>query len=294
MEKYFDHTKLAETTKKTYTRKLESWEQLLKRPLLDILQHPKRSLEELKTQKITQTPQNWHIYLNACYSCMIHNKLPLVTAKVHETLLNEWKQLQFDNAAPLREHYVNEEPSALQKDKLVELPEVLKVRDALSDGIPKLLLSMYTMVNPERADYFETEIVTEGQKPVSSNYIDMATKKVVLTDFKTKKTYTTLTQPIPPELIRQIQLSLTESPRRYLFVNKQGLPFTRAVYSNWANRILTDVMGKRTTLTCLRHAYVSQLDFNGSLKGLTAIANSMGHSTGTQRKYKWTNELIEK
>ena len=271
---------------------MEGWQELLKRPIIDILKNPKRSFEELKTQKIAQTPQNWHIYLNACYSCMIHNKLPGVTVKAHETLLNEWKQIQFENAAPLREHYMKEEPTALQKDKLVELDEVIKVRNGLPDGIPKLLLSMYTMINPERADYFETEIVTEGQKPSSSNYIDMATAKVILTDFKTKKTYTTLTQTVPPELIRQIEASLAESPRRYLFVTKQGEAFSRGVYSNWANRILTEVMGKRTTLTCLRHAYVSELDFNGSLKGLTEIANTMGHSTGTQRKYKWKNEVI--
>ena len=223
---------------------------------------------------------------------MIHNKLPGVTAKAHEVLLNEWKQLQFDNAAPLREHYVNETPTELQKSKQVELSDVIKVRDALPDGIPKLLLSMYTMVNPERADYFETEIVTEGQTPVLPNYIDMVASKVVLADFKTKKTYTTLSQTLPPELIRQIRASLAESPRKYLFVNNVGAPFTRAVYSNWANRILSHVMGKKTTLTCIRHAYVSQLDFNGSLKELTAIAKSMGHSTGTQRKYKWTNDVV--
>jgi len=60
-------------------------------------------------------------------------------------------------------------------------------------------------------------------------------------------------------------------------------------FSNWANRILTRVFEKRTTLTALRHSYTSSglIDFNGSLKGLTLHTRLMGHSVSMSMGYVW-------
>jgi hypothetical protein len=297
MEQYFNHTDLAATTQKTYARKLEGWETFVGRKIQDILLHPGRSFEELKASPLTtKTASNYHIYLNACYSAVIHNKLGL-TDTAHKGLEVEWKELQQKNAEPLRSHYLDEKPTDRQSGKELEWTEIIKVRDSLPEGLSKLLLSMYTMLNPERADYYECEIIMGDEIPTSKNYIRMRDKQLILTDFKTKKCYTKLTQTVPEELLRQIQASKLVIPRRHVFVQKgSNIPHNRATFSQWANRTLSSVFGKPTTLTCLRHAFVSSLDFNSSLKELDKIATSMGHSVATQRKYKWTdarkNEII--
>jgi site-specific recombinase XerD len=152
---------------------------------------------------------------------------------------------------------------------------------------------MYTLLEPERADYFECELISRGQKATSANYINLTDNKLVITDFKTAKKYDKLEQDIPPELMRQITLSITNEPRQYLFVNRFKKPFERPQYSNWANRVLSEIFGKPITLTILRHAYCSKLDFNAPLRSLEAISKRMGHDVTTQKRYQWINEVIE-
>lgn len=295
-EKYFASSDLAESSKRMYMRKLFLWDSFVEGGIEKILKNPEWAFGELKKAPIKQSVQNWHVYLNACYSAIIHGDVGL-TKEGHKTLREQWQKIQHDNSEPLREHYKKEEPTELQKGKQLSWTDVLKVRDSLKDGNTKLLLSMYTMLNPERADYFECELIRSDETPTSKNYIKMDTGTLVLRDFKTKKAYTALYQTVPKELLKQITKSLTENPRRYLFV-KYGTtePHSRATFSSWANKNLSKVFGKKTTLTCLRHSFISTLDFNGSLKELDAIATSMGHSTSSQRKYMWKdksgNEIV--
>ena len=293
-EKYFASSQLAETSKRTYLRKLFLWDSYVEGGIEKILKNPEWAFEELKKAPIKQTVQNWHIYLNACYSAVIHGEVGL-DKDVHKKLVERWKKIQHDNSEPLREHYKKEEPTKLQKGKELVWSDVLKVRDSLPDGQIKLLLSMYSMMNPERADYFECELIRSDQKPTSKNYIDLDKKILILRDFKTHKAYTSIQQTVPKELLQQILKSLEENPRQYLFVKSNTTePHSRATFSKWANRNLSVVFKKPTTLTCLRHSFISTLDFNGSLKELDVIAASMGHNTGSQRKYMWKakNELV--
>uniref|UniRef100_A0A6C0AQ64 Tyr recombinase domain-containing protein n=1 Tax=viral metagenome TaxID=1070528 RepID=A0A6C0AQ64_9ZZZZ len=287
--KHFEHTDLSEFSKRNYDTRLNKWKEYLNKPLSAIIKDPKGSFDLLKQVKdLTHTEVTYHLYLNAIVSYMKHNPV-----KVDKKVREEWIKLARGNSEIVQEHYKDNKPSELQKDKVMSWKEICNVRDRLPDGIPKLLLSMYTLLEPERADYFECELIYRGQKATSANYINLSDSKLVITDFKTAKKYDKLEQDIPPELMRQIALSVTEQPRQYLFVNRFKKPFERPQYSNWANRILSDIFDKPMTLTIIRHAFCSQIDFNAPLRSLEAISKRMGHDVGTQKRYQWINEVIE-
>jgi len=287
--KHFEHTTLSEFSKRNYDSRLNKWTEYLNKPLSAIIKDPKGSFDLLRSVKdLTHTEVTYHLYLNAIVSYMKHNPI-----RVDEKVKEEWTRLARGNSEVIQEHYKENKPSELQRDKVVSWKDIGTIRDKLSDGIPKLLLSMYTLLEPERADYFECELISRGQKATSANYINLTDNKLVITDFKTAKKYDKLEQDIPPELMRQITLSITNEPRQYLFVNRFKKPFERPQYSNWANRVLSEIFGKPITLTILRHAYCSKLDFNQPLRSLEAISKRMGHDVTTQKRYQWINEVIE-
>ena len=71
----------------------------------------------------------------------------------------------------------------------MEVKEIMERREALEKGsIERLLLSFYTLLEPNRADYFATELITDGEESAEENYI-VDHKKLVLRDFKTKTLY---------------------------------------------------------------------------------------------------------
>lgn len=152
-------------------------------------------------------------------------------------------------------------------------------------------------MEPVRADYFATEIITDtdtnARQPIEDNFISLSsttdTSTITIRDFKTKKRYTTLTIPIPPHLADENRHSLTILPRRYLFTSPDSphRPFTRKTFSNWATRTLTAALKQPMTLTALRHIYISSLDFNAPIQTLETTSNRMGHSIEMQRRYAW-------
>jgi hypothetical protein len=286
---HFEKTDLSPFTIRNYNNCLNKWIEFLKKPLDKIVISPKTSFASLKKiELIKHTPHVYHSYLSAMIAYIKYN---LADHPKKDKMMKMWYDLMYKNDTPIREHYKDNKPTEKQAPQALTWDQIEKVRDGLPDGIPKLLLSMYSLLTPERADYFELEIC-RGQTPTSGNWIDLSKKKLVMTEFKTARKYERLEQDIPEELMRQIHLSVTEKPREYLFVNRFKGPFDRATFSNYANRIISDLFDKRTTLTCIRHAFVTKLDFNKPIRQLDGISSSMGHNMATQKTYAWINEVV--
>ena len=282
----FKTTTLSPSTATLYAKKLSQW---IQSPLT-ILQTtpPHQLLASLKSHPaIKQTPTNLHIYISALVAYIQH-------VAEDKATLAEWRAIQKENWAPRAAHYTTGQPTPQQSDKIVSREQITTTISSLAYAtLPRLLLSMYSKVEPIRADYFATEILTDPRhQPIEDNYITFTTDSTTITirDFKTKKKYTTLTIPIPAELVTEIRHSLTILPRRYLFTQTDNptKPFTRKTFSNWATRTLTSIFKQPMTLTALRHIYISSIDFNSPIQTLETTANRMGHSIEMQRRYAWT------
>jgi hypothetical protein len=154
---------------------------------------------------------------------------------------------------------------------------------------------MYTYINPVRADYHACKLYDdESAATKTENYIVKGTSqwKVVLQDYKTYKSYGKIEINVPEVLHLLLVEYLRLYPRVYLFENDSGEPFTRKTFSTWSARKLEQAFKSPMTLTAIRHSFTGSLDYNVSTVELRGIGESMGHSVGTQRQYRWENEVI--
>jgi hypothetical protein len=301
---FFPDTDLKPTTYKTYNTQLRTWLSLFpseQANLLFLYTHPNYSIVTLRKHLATKNQNNPRMvnsYIKPIVAVIREN--PQICIDVDKNSLNiidtRWKELRqitYDLAFAYR---LEQQPSpgqALKSGSSLTLDDLIKIRDKLPDGsINKLLIGFYTHIPPIRADYFATQLLPFGHTPTSPNYIfyDSIHSHSVITDFKTSSLYKQIVNDLPAELHRQLILSLQQFPRNYLFVNKNGNPFTRNGFTKWAVERLFQIFNKGLTLTMLRHIYISSLDFNIVATELQAIGLKMGHQLSQQMLYKWKTQ----
>ena len=297
---FFEKAELSDTSKKMYSRSIDKWLSAMPPKLRKIeilLSTPDKSYGLLKQSLTTDTPETRHVYLSSVMAIFrhcpdIYNKLPDV-----QNLKNKWEQLVKDNSKPIISQRMENKPTEMQQQKggvNLTFQDICQKRLGLEKGsIGRLLLSMYVLIPPVRADYHSTQIVRAGDSITSPNYIfiDGGNSRLVIADFKTAKVYGQIVhERLPKELHDEIILSLQKQPREFLFVNARNEPFTRDTFSKWSSRVLEKLFGVIMTLTIIRHLYISSLDFNKmTTKELDKIGKQMGHSLNMQSQYRWNN-----
>jgi len=285
----FRNKPIGVTSKTQYATKISQWMSYIpsEKTLHNLLWNPKTSMKYLtSTEKIKHSPANHHIYISSVVAFIKY-------IIKNEELLNEWKEIERENWKPIAEHYEENTPTELQKEKLMSFEEINRIRETLEVGsIERLLLSFYTLIEPIRADYFATEIVKNSEEAKEDNYIVLTggTGKLVVKDFKTKQKYEKIENTLSENLYKELKASLEKKPRKYLFTTAETKPFaTRKLFSNWACRTLTRVLKQPMTLTVLRHIYITdKIEKKTPVKELREIASKMGHSRDIQRVYDWS------
>lgn len=205
----------------------------------------------------------------------------------------KWYNAFADVHQHIEDRYKRNEPTQKQKDVYVPFLDVVKARDSLPKGShERLLFAFYTYLPPLRCDFNRTYIYTSPvPETPESNYIvvDASNQscRLVLNEFKTRKTQDGYEKELPPELCEELHSSLHMHPRVWLFTDKKGKPFTAKTYTQWANRIIARVVGKRMTVSMLRHSFINSLNFNTlTVAEKEAIAKDMAHTIGTQDRYR--------
>jgi hypothetical protein len=284
----FEETTLSTTTKLLYAKKLAHWISFSpKKTLYSIIEDPDTAMKALAaTKDIKHTPTNHHLYISALVAYLTHIH-PLDPPR-----LEKWKEIQKGNWKPISDHYERNEPTELQKEKMMDFKAIEEARDQLEVGsMERLLLTFYTKVEPLRADYYATEIVPEGEDSKEENYITLGPSgaKLIVNDFKTKRKYDRIENDLDEEVLDELIASLKMYPRDYLFATEGNKPYTRKLFSNWACRVLSRVLEHPMTLTVLRHMYITQKIKEKTPVGeLVEIAKKMGHSRNMQRVYDWS------
>ena len=284
---YFATEELAPSSKRMFNTCIDKWRACWDTPktLAWIVAHPTEALKALRENPdIKNTPANNHRFISAIVAYIKHE------LRDESGVYTRWKDSQVKNSEPMREHRLLGKPTDLQTGKELNWSDICKARDELPLTQTKLLLAFYTYINPMRADYFATELVHDAREP-EGNYIRCLPKDkyvLVIQDYKTKKAFGKMEVALPEPLAKMLTEYLREhAGRKYLFLKETDEPFSRNGFSCWTGKHLSRAMGKQTTLTALRHAFTSQLDFNRPIAELNTIAKSMGHSVATQRTYKW-------
>jgi len=280
MTDYFKNAKLSEVSKKHYNHYIGKWLTLGFGSMKEVLASPDKSMTALEPLELT--PATKHAYISAAVGYILH----CVPPEHRHQFKDKWLAVQKENKKPIEERVINQEPTANQVKNAVSWKQLLEAREAHPDN---LLLAIYTYIPPVRADYNRVHLLKEGSAiPKGENYILMGSEyKLVLQEFKTAKTYTKIEHIFPEPLQKVLDKSLKSQPRDYLFVSPLTKePQTAARFAEWAGQVLTRLLGKKTNLTALRHAFVHTLDYNMPYKELKAITNGMGHSVERSMLYK--------
>jgi len=292
---FFESAPLHETSIKLYNTKLNEWISYMSpisQSLLCILEHPTVAMQQLESHLATNTPSNRHIFIVAVLSFLRHcrNQLPHLTQEQYSVLRVQWIDINNVNEAPIIQRRLENRPTDLQLKKggvHLAYNDICIARDGLPVGSnERLLMAMYTMIPPARADYFATQLVYNDEVPEEKNYIRIRgdSMECTLTDFKTAKQFKQIVNPFPPELVAEVKASLDKNPRQYLFVNANGKPHTRNSFVLWSGRALGRLLDMKFTLVFFRHAFVTNFfathDMNTTTdEEVKSISDKMGHST---------------
>ena len=304
---YFENTPLKPKSVAQFNSKINEWIDYMPpfyNNIICIILFPTIAMDALEKHLAINTNTNKHNLITAILSFMRHrpDAFPTMTVQERNQHRQTWLQLHTANDAPIIQRRLENRPTDNQLKKggiKLTFDDLVKKRNELPLGsIERLLIAMYTMIPPVRADYFATEIISEDQAPKEKNYIRRrgpARMECVITDFKTAKQYKQITNNFPPELIAETDASLEKQPRNYLFLNANGKPHTRGSYILWTGRLLKRVLGTTFTLVFFRHAFVTNFIFTNNMATITdaevkSVSDKMGHSPEMFRAYKWIHQ----
>jgi hypothetical protein len=148
-----------------------------------------------------------------------------------------------------------------------------------------LVVSLYTLTSPVRADYGRMEVVKKYKK-TGNIFVNSGQPYFVFREYKTAKTYGETKVKCPVALknvIRRYFDILGEVPEFLL-----GKEYDPIVLSNYVRDVFRRYTGKSVGVNLIRHAYITYLNDEGRLrttKQKEEVAHDMLHSTAQQQKY---------
>ena len=209
-------------------------------------------------------------------------------------ILKEWRNVGAVVEEPIYDLKIAGKMNPRQEDAYIPWETIIQIRDQLPYGKEKLLISMYTMLDPVRNDYYQVRIFNEPpQSNYDGSYIVLGnTNQITIKDYKTTDTYGTKILDIPPKLLYQIKLSLERDPRDYLFQSDTGALYTRVHGNKVFNTMLKRTLkNKGFSLTMFRNSYLSYLKVDQlPIDQRKQIANNMGHSCLRQKVYEFRDQ----
>lgn len=284
---------LGESTKKMYIARLKQMRTMFDVNIRDLLRKSEYYSKRINT--IWKNPKTSKGYFVTLLSVFRH--FPAYKEEYssdYDHYYNFFKDQ--DNAI---EETVNmNKPSDKQAVGYVPFAEIkAQVANLAKGTFPRLLLAIYTMIPPARADYNRVAIyrtkVPENPEP---NYILITKKgmKIHMGEYKTAKHFGVINEDLPKELVHEIEYSLKEVPRDWLFIGKDGEAMTPNAFTKFANRWFERIFDKPLTIGILRHSFINTIDFNRTpLEERIRIAKWMGHTYTQQTKYKWVDEQYQ-
>lgn len=301
---FFTTSKLSTTTIQLYDTRIAKWLDIVPQNSIEyIILFPRQAIQRLVNHLKSREIQKGH---SICTRANIRNYITSVVAILRYsphifphlpdriTYHSMWTSIIREVAKPMHDRQIQERPTEKQEkrggSKLTFADLVTKRDGGDLSMYQRLLLAMYTIIYPVRADYYSTEIIQGDAEPKHPNYIRIrdSSTELVIRDFKTARFFPVIHySQVPKELHDIITESLKEKPRLFLFESSDGNAYTRNRFSQWASATLEGIFGVELNLTMLRHHFISSLSMDMPLEELQRIGNLMGHSIARQRLYKW-------
>ena len=271
--------------------------------ILHCIFNPKEFLNKLNALKpANKVSAHWRmLYIDFLLSILRHTQLAYES--INPQIFEKIKAMKMRLKKEIDSKYKTRQPSTKQERGFIPYEELFKLYETTNPQrkhYERLLLGLYTLIPPVRADYGNVLIVKDKRE---TRYLSKEQSFIIHTNktsvmhvrqFKTNKTYGDIVTDLPRELHRDIANSLKVEPRTHLF----PLQTHRDSFRKWANRKLkSHVNNKNFTLTRFRNAYVIHFlcskHKDAKAQSSTffehqAMAAKMGNSVQTQmEKYNW-------
>lgn len=278
---------LSPISKKIYLERLRKMMQVMEKDIFTLVTKPKQTIAWIReTYPSLQTQKS---YVSAILAVFRHNE---GLKDQEKQAYDEWYAMFQGVHKEIDERYRRNEPTDRQKEAFVPFADIVRARDTLQKGsAERLLFSMYTYIPPLRCDFNKLRIYHQmvPSNNTEKNYILLkgAESKLVLNEFKTERKSQGYEKLLGEELLKEIEASLENDPRTWLFMDRNGQPYSAKSYTQWANRVFAKVLHKPMTVSLIRHSYINSLDFNTlTVAQKEEIAKDMAHTVGTQDRYR--------
>ena len=285
---------ISKNTKEQYVRNSITLQRLAGgRSLETVISHPKSMLRRIEAEY--ESMQTRKSLISTVKAYVKYNP---ELKETYGPQIETWSEaFRFADKA-ITDRVGTAQPTQRELRSWVEWGDVLKKQHELGSieygSITHLLVSMYSLIEPIRADYGNIRIIREGDGvvPENENYITLSStpgrSKLVLHSYKTSKRYGVFQRELPIQLVHILETSLSSFPRTHLFVDEGGQPYTkRNSFTRFANRTFERLFGKKFTISLMRHSFVSNLDFNEATPAkLFQHSKNMMHSIGMQQMYR--------
>ena len=289
-QEIIDASELSDISKKTYKDRLKRLTTLMNHDVDWIILHCRETYEKLKQYEI-QTQKG---YINSILTLFKYTK-GLKTKRLNT--YNCWYSIFQEVDAKAEDKYNNLQASDRQRAAYVAWHDIITARDKLDKSSQDyLLLCLYTMIPPSRADMNMLKIYYKDPNNIEvnkyPNYIVIYNDKIKLiyNEFKSKSRKLQKYEKILPQnLDHVIRQSLHNKPRDFLIVSpRTNHGYENAsTYSKYFSIILERIFKKKLSINTLRHSYVNSLDMNKLTPLEKAnIARDLMHSPMTMDKYR--------
>jgi hypothetical protein len=294
---YIDHIQnahLSDASKLQYTTQLKKLQNITKNNLDWIIEHPKETAKYVNA--LYSEPQTKGALLASVLALFKH--VPNLK-ETKNSLYKSYREIYDEIYLEIEKKYRSGLASEKQQKGFVPWTTIIETRDTLAKtqfaSKAHLLVSMYTWLKPLRQDFGKVEILDKMPNDIDAkngNFIFLAKNDklpsfLVLNEYKTSKAFHQFKKELCRELIVIIRASLLLSPRKYLFVDSQGVPYEKEnSYIKATNRLLKELFGKPLTVSLIRHSwstYENTLNVNhGEVED---AAKDMLHSGDMHRRY---------
>jgi hypothetical protein len=286
LKKYLSEAKLSVLTKQNYLERLRKLECLLDKPLFEIVKNAESSIETLRKTYPKDTTRK--MYMTVILS--LFRYVPGLKAQL-EKAYEKWAEAFKDHDHAVEERYKTNAPTEKQKQGYVPYEDIRSMRFKLPKGsMERLLLALYTDIYPLRADFNKVRLYKTLPTTPEANYIHMRKIGCVLylNEYKTFGKHGTFIKELPERLCEEIHDSLEILPRDWLFINANKEPFELPnSFTQYVSKILKHIFNKPLTISLIRHAFISTLDFNKlTIAEKEQIAKEMTHTTRLQDQYR--------
>lgn len=192
-------------------------------------------------------------------------------------------------------------PTKKQVDAHIDWDSVIAWRDS-SGGqslpiLDRLLIGLYTHVEPQRLDYTPMRVVARLPKTLEDgiNYLVIGKKsaRFIFHAYKTAETYGDRTLHAPPALFKLLAEYLGDRRTGYL-LQDVSIPWTEARLGTNVRRIFQRGFDKDFGVNGLRHSFLTAA-YSGmpALKELEEVSKKMGHDVVTSQTYRFvTHETV--